>query len=149
MVILSGVICCLCWGAPAWPTDGVASRDWVVDALQWRFHRGLDDCDEIVPALDAMTLEWISESTELTLEIQQSEWPFLEKAPELLPVLIQAKAMGTMLEIKGDEKAQRNVVRNVRRVVRKTAGLPVRALRSDFRSLLRSAEYKRGHRSNK
>ena len=145
MVILSGMFCWMCWGAPTWPTDGLATRDWVIEALEWRMHQGLDDCDAIVPALDAMTLEWISESAEFTLEIQRSDWPFLEKAPELLPLLIQAKALGQLLEEGELEKGQRQVVRNVRRVVRKTDGLPVWAMRSDFRASRSLGDDECGH----
>ena len=54
--------CVVCGGAPDWPDQGVATRDWVVEALEWRLDRGLGDCEEYMPAIDAWTLEWSTTS---------------------------------------------------------------------------------------
>ena len=78
MVILSGMLCWMCWGAPEWPAEGQADRDWVIEAIQWRMHHGIYGCEEVMLGLDALTLEWIAETTEFTIEINRSEWPFLE-----------------------------------------------------------------------
>ncbi|MDE0978675.1 MAG: hypothetical protein OSA78_01680 [Flavobacteriales bacterium] len=145
MVILSGMLCLMCWGAPEWPADGQADRDWVIEAIQWRMHHGIYGCEEVMPGLDALTLEWIAETTEFTVEINRSEWPFLEKAPELLSVLIQVKALNRMLLEVESEKSRRRALRGVRRVARKTDGLPVKAMRSDFLDLLYSSNHKGGH----
>jgi hypothetical protein len=145
MVILSGMFCWMCWGAPEWPAEGQADRDWVIEAIQWRMHHGIYGCEEVMPGLDALTLEWIAETTEFTIEINRSEWPFLEKAPELLPVLIQIKALNRLLSEGETEKSQRKAIRSVRRVARKTDGLPVKAMRSDFIELLESSSHESGH----
>lgn len=145
MVILSGMLCWMCWGAPEWPAEGQADRDWVIEAIQWRMQYGINGCEEIMPGLDALTLEWIAETTEFTIEIDRSEWPFLEKAPELLPVLIQVKALNRLLSVVESEKSQRKAIRSVRRVARKTDGLPVKAIRSDFNELLESSSHESGH----
>ena len=145
MVILSGMLCWMCWGAPEWPAEGQADRDWVIEAIQWRMHHGIYGCEEVMPGLDALTLEWIAETTEFTIEIHQSEWPFLEKAPELLPVLIQIKALNRLLSEVESEKSRRRAIRGVRRVARKTDGLPVKAIRSDFHELLESSSHESGH----
>lgn len=148
MVILSAMLCCFCWGAPDWPRDGAADREWVVEALQWRLRRGLDDCGDVVPAMDAMTLEWISQSPEFTLHVNKIDWPFLNKVPELLPVLIQVKALDLLLGEVDSKKSQRRALLGVRRVARKTKELPFGSIRSEFRLLLKSGDYECGHGSN-
>ena len=145
MVILSGMLCWMCWCAPEWPAEGHADRDWVIEAIQWRLHHGIDGCEKVMPGLDALTLEWIAETTEFTIEINQSEWPFLEKAPELLPILIQVKALDRLLSEVESAESQRKAIRSVRRVARKSDGLPVRAMRSDFNVMLGSSSHKSGY----
>ena len=60
-------------------------------------------------------------------------------------VLIQAKALNRLLAEVESEKSQRKVIRSVRRVARKTDGLPVRAMSPDFLEMLGSSSHKRGY----
>ena len=53
---------------------------------------GLYDCPDVVPALDAWTLEWLS-NLKPFVELNTTEWPFLAYAPELQTVLIQRLAL--------------------------------------------------------
>ena len=149
MLIGSTFACLLCWTAPDWPSNGEANRDWVIEALQWRMRTGMDDCDDIAMALDAMTLEWISEAKDIHVDIDQRDWPFLEKMPELLPSLIQAEALGLLLGSVGPEMRREMTVRRVRKVARRSRGTPMHAVRPEFKRLLRLSKNKGGHGSDK
>jgi hypothetical protein len=149
MLIGSTFACLLCWGAPDWPAKGEANRDWVIEALEWRMRRGIEDCDEIATALDAMTLEWISQAVEFTVDIDQLDWPFLEKAPELLYPLIQSEALSLLTQKVDLNRRRETTVRRVRKIARRTKGIPMHSIRSDFKRMLELTENKRGHRSNK
>ena len=69
---------------PEWPAEGVADADWVEQALEWRLSKGVDDCGQEMLALDALSLEWVANSTEIQVNIETQNWPFLAVSPELM-----------------------------------------------------------------
>ncbi|MAO46763.1 MAG: hypothetical protein CL823_06390 [Crocinitomicaceae bacterium] len=85
--------CLLCGGAPDWPQDGVANREWVVDAIEWRLQRGPDGCTDQTPAIDAWTLEWIANSPEVRVDIVTEDWPVFTEKQRLQGTLIQIMAL--------------------------------------------------------
>ena len=85
--------CLLCGGSPDWPVDGVANREWVVDAIEWRLQKGANGCEEKTPAIDAWTLEWIANSDEVRVEMETAEWPVFTAYPRLQGTLIQIIAL--------------------------------------------------------
>ena len=109
-----------CSGAPEWPDRGEANAQWVRQAIEWRMKVGLDDCQEVVPALDAWTLEWLSESERIHVSIQSSDWPFLAYAPELQSVLVQRLALDVL---SFQTSTQVQIVADVRRVARRSGGM--------------------------
>jgi hypothetical protein len=137
--MLSPLVCWFCMGAPAWPADGTPNRDWVQQAIEWRVRYGLHDCQDVIPALDAMTLEWISESSELSIEINQDDWSFLLQSPELLSPLIQVEAM---LLMQGHALEPKQIMQHIRRIGRKTNGISHRSLRQNCRTISRSSNEK-------
>ena len=129
---LWGPWCWTCWtctDAPDWPARGEANAKWVRAALAWRMKVGLDDCPDIVPALDAWTLEWLSESDRIHVSLRTDEWPFLAYAPELQSVLVQRLALD-QLNFKSSTDLE--VVRDVRAVARRSSSLWDDALKRAF-----------------
>ena len=91
-----GPWCWTCWtcgGAPDWPAQGNPNAPWVREAIEWRMKVGLNGCPEVVEALDAWTLDWLSASPNIHVDIQTSDWPFLLYRPELQSVLVQRIAL--------------------------------------------------------
>ena len=109
--------CMVCGGAPDWPDQGVATRDWVVEALEWRLDRGLGDCEEYMPAIDAWTLEWIGNSTELRVEIVTENWPVFTYEPFLQGPLIQIIALESL---NGNEFNKRKILRKLKKFARRS-----------------------------
>ena len=129
---LWGPWCWTCWtctDAPAWPARGEANAKWVRAALEWRMKVGLDDCPDIVPALDAWTLEWLSESDRIHVALRTDEWPFLAYAPELQSVLVQRLALD---QLNFKTSTDLEVVRDVRAVARRSSTLWDDALKRAF-----------------
>ena len=85
--------CLLCGGAPDWPENGEATREWVIDAIEWRLQKGADGCEEYTPAIDAWSLEWIANSDEIIVEIETEQWPVFVAEPRLQGTLIQILAL--------------------------------------------------------
>lgn len=131
-LLLWGPWCWTCWtcaGAPDWPAQGEAHARWVREAIEWRMNIGLNDCAHIVPALDAWTLEWLSESDQIHVEVNTSEWPFLAYAPELQSVLVQRLAYD---QLSFQTSTQADIVRDVRFVAKRSEGLWDDALKRAF-----------------
>ena len=123
--------CMTCSGAPEWPAQGQVHEAWVREAIAWRMQVGLDACPDVVPALDAWTLEWLSQSEEVHVDVNTADWPFLAYAPELQTVLVQRLAL---VELANAPSRQVDVVRDVRRVARRSEGLWNAALGRAFDS---------------
>ena len=131
-LLLWGPWCWTCWtcaGAPDWPAQGEAHARWVREAIAWRMNIGLNDCADIVPALDAWTLEWLSESDQIHVEVNTADWPFLAYAPELQSVLIQRIAYD---QLSFQTSTQADIVRDVRFVAKRSEGLWDDALKRAF-----------------
>lgn len=131
-LLLWGPWCWTCWtcaGAPDWPAQGEAHARWVREAIEWRMNIGLNDCTDIVPALDAWTLEWLSESNQIHVEVNTADWPFLAYVPELQSVLIQRLAYD---QLSFQTSTQADIVRDVRFVAKRSEGLWDDALKRAF-----------------
>jgi hypothetical protein len=114
---------------PDWPADGLASKEWVEEALEWRLKQGVEDCDQEMLALDALSLEWIANSPEIRVEIRTEDWPFLAFSPELTAPLIQLHAL-SMMQGRGIEKKEANHV--MKRIARRTKSVRFRELKGRF-----------------
>ena len=133
-LLVWGPWCWTCWtcgGAPDWPAQGNPNAPWVREAIEWRMKVGLNGCPEVVEALDAWTLDWLSASPYIHVDIQTSDWPFLLYRPELQSVLVQRIALD-QLRFKPSSDAQ--IVRDVRHVARHSGDLWDDALRRAFDS---------------
>ena len=131
-LLLWGPWCWTCWtcaGAPDWPAQGGAHARWVREAIAWRMNIGLNDCADIVPALDAWTLEWLSESDQIHVEVNTTDWPFLAYAPELQSVLVQRLAYD---KLSFQTSTQADIVRDVRFVAKRSEALWDDALKRAF-----------------
>ena len=131
-LLLWGPWCWTCWtcaGAPDWPAQGEAHARWVREAIAWRMSIGLNDCADIVPALDAWTLEWLSESDQIHVEVNTADWPFLAYAPELQSVLVQRLAYD---KLSFQTSTQADIVRDVRFVAKRSEALWDDALKRAF-----------------
>ena len=118
-----GLWCWTCWtcnDAPDWPVRGEANAKWVRSAIEWRMNVGLEDCQEVLPALDAWTLAWLSESEDIHVAIDTKDYPFLAYAPELQSVLVQRLALD---QLNFDTSSELAIVRDVRKVARRTPSL--------------------------
>lgn len=120
--VLTSLLCCGCWGMPDWPADGLASEEWVEEALEWRLKQGVEDCDQEMLALDALSLEWIANSPEIRVEIRTEDWPFLILAPQLTAPLIQLHAW---YMIRGEQVEERDVYRTMKRMARRSKTLRI------------------------
>jgi|TARA_B100000768_G_C11283421_1_gene380213 hypothetical protein len=127
---IASLFCFGCSGMPDWPADGLASQDWVEEALEWRLRRGVDDCAGEMLALDALSLEWIANSAEIQVKIETQDWPFLAVAPELTAPLIQLHAWRL---IRGEELDAQEVHKVMKRIARKSPTLRFREIRGTFK----------------
>jgi hypothetical protein len=109
--------CIICGGAPDWPNDGVATKDWVVEALEWRLDRGVGDCVDYMPAIDAWTLEWIANSSDIRVEIETEKWPVFTHESLLQGPLIQIIALEAL---HGMEFNKNRTLRKLKRFARKS-----------------------------
>ena len=80
--------CLLCGGSPDWPADGVANREWVVDAIEWRLQKGANGCEE-KPSNRCWTLVDCN-SDEVRVEMETAEWPVFTAYPRLQGTLIKS-----------------------------------------------------------
>lgn len=97
------IACILCGSAPDWPDNAVANAAWVEDAIEWRLDKGIDGCDEITPAIDALTLEWVANSPDVIVDIETEIWPVFTEEPELQGPLIQSLALDILKKGEVDE----------------------------------------------
>ena len=111
--------CFICGGAPDWPENGLATREWVEDALEWRLDRGIGSCEEFMPAIDARTLEWIANSDEVRVEINTEEWPVFTAEPMFQGTLIQIMALE---QLQGRDFKEGRVLRKLKRYARRSEG---------------------------
>ena len=111
--------CFICGGAPDWPENGVATRDWVEEALEWRLDRGSGACEALMPAIDAWTLEWIANSDEMRVDIKTVDWPVFTAEPMLQGALIQIIALEQLQYLEFDNK---RVLRKLKRDARRSNG---------------------------
>ncbi len=111
--------CFICGGAPDWPENGVATRDWVEEALEWRLDRGSGACEALMPAIDAWTLEWIANSDEMRVDIKTVDWPVFTAEPMLQGALIQIIALEQLQYLEFDNK---RVLRKLKRYARRSNG---------------------------
>jgi len=114
---------------PDWPAQGEAHARWVREAIEWRMNIGLNDCADILPALDAWTLEWLSESDQIHVEVNTADWPFLAYAPELQSVLVQRLAYD---QLSFQTSTQEDIVRDIRFVAKRSEDLWDDALKRAF-----------------
>ena len=121
--------CMVCGGAPDWPEDAVATKDWVVEALEWRLDRGVEDCDAYMPAIDAWTLEWIANSSEVRVEIDTDKWPVFTYEPLLQGPLIQIIALELL---NGKAFNENKAFRKLKKVAKKSDGMWNDALKQKF-----------------
>ena len=131
-LLLWGPWCWTCWtcaGVPDWPAQGEAHARWVREAIEWRMNIGLNDCADILPALDAWTLEWLSESDQIHVEVNTADWPFLAYAPELQSVLVQRLAYD---QLNFQTSTQEDIVRDIRFVAKRSEDLWDDALKRAF-----------------
>ena len=111
--------CFICGGAPDWPENGVATRDWVQGALEWRLDRGSGACEALMPAIDAWTLEWIANSDEMRVDIKTVDWPVFTAEPMLQGALIQIIALEQLQYLEFNNK---RVLRKLKRYARRSDG---------------------------
>jgi len=111
--------CFICGGAPDWPENGVATRNWVEEALEWRLDRGSGACEALMPAIDAWTLEWIANSDEMRVDINTVDWPVFTADPMLQGALIQIIALEQLQYLEFNNK---RVLRKLKRYARRSDG---------------------------
>jgi hypothetical protein len=78
---------------------------------------GLNDCPEVLPALDAWTLDWLSRSDVIRVNVETTDWPFLAYAPELQSVVVQRLALD---QLRFKPTTQLGIVQDVRAVARRS-----------------------------
>lgn len=114
-----GWLCIACWacaGAPDWPENGEADRQWVEAALDWRLRRGVEDCPSRTVAMDALTLRWLAESRDVVVRLETGDWPEVQASPDLLRPLAQIMLRAELAGESGDVlKAQRRLKKVARR----------------------------------
>jgi hypothetical protein len=112
--------CWTCWtcaDVPQWPAQGQPTAAWVRQAIEWRMKVGLNDCPEVLPALDAWTLDWLSRSDVIRVNVETKDWPFLASAPELQSVVVQRLALD---QLRFKPTTQLGIVQDVRAVARRS-----------------------------
>ncbi|MFZ9055324.1 MAG: hypothetical protein ACO2ZL_05900 [Flavobacteriales bacterium] len=132
MLLSSGVFFC-CWfcgASPEWPVDGNVDARWVEEAIEWRMRTGLDCCGESGRAVDALTLEWIANSTDVVIRIESEKWPILRYYEELKTPLIQAMALAQLRSEPLDDVA---LLSMLRKVVRRSDALKYRRVKTYLR----------------
>ena len=109
--------CLICWGIPDWPENGEANRDWVIESIEWRLSKGPDGCTEYTPAIDAWTLEWISKSEEVNVNVITADWPVFEAEQKLQGTLIQILALE---QLYGKEHNPEKCLKTLRKYAKKS-----------------------------
>jgi hypothetical protein len=112
--------CLFCFGIPDWPENGVANREWVIESIEWRLKKGPDACTDNTPAIDAWTLEWISNYEELRVNIETAEWPVFEAEQKLQGTLIQIIALE---QLYGKEHNPKKCLKTLKKYAKKSDAL--------------------------
>lgn len=120
------MICWGCAGAPEIPVDQQVDEDWVKAAIEWRLNTGSDRCGEVGKAVDALSLEWIAQSTEVVIRLNTEEWQFLRVYEEFKFPMIQILALAQLNDSPMDNQEIR---KKIRKVIRRTKGVPYRRVR--------------------
>lgn len=131
---------CWCWfcgAAPLWPADGSVDAQWVEEAVEWRMRTGVDCCGETGKAVDALTLEWIANSSDVVIRLQTDKWPFLRYYEELKTPLIQGMALAQLRAEPLDEEV---LLRMLRKVVRRSEELKYRRVKPYLRPAQTSSQ---------
>lgn len=114
------IACILCSGAPDWPEGAVANAQWVEDAIEWRFDKGVGGCAEVTPAIDALTLEWIANSPEVIVDIETAEWPVFIEETQLQGALIQSLALDIL---KNGEVDKVKALKRLKKYAKRSEGI--------------------------
>jgi hypothetical protein len=119
----------LCGSFPDWPEDGIANKDWVIEAIEWRLDRGANNCTDITQAIDALSLEWIANTSDVRVEIETENWPVFTFEPALQGTLIQIMALESLLEHKSSDI---KILKKLRRYTRRSEDLMTDELKMVF-----------------
>jgi len=123
------IACLLCGSFPDWPEDGIANKDWVIEAIEWRLDRGANSCTDITQAVDALSLEWIANTPDIKVEIETENWPVFTFEPALQGTLIQIIALELLLEHKSSDV---KILKKLRRYTRRSEDLMTDELKMVF-----------------
>ena len=123
------IACLLCGSFPDWPEDGIANKDWVIEAIEWRLDRGANSCTDITQAVDALSLEWIANTPDIKVEIETENWPIFTFEPALQGTLIQIMALESLLEHKSSDI---KILKKLRRYTRRSEDLMTDELKMVF-----------------
>ena len=121
--------CLVCGSFPDWPEDGIANKDWVIEAIEWRLDRGANRCTDITQAVDALSLEWIANTSDVRVEIETENWPVFTFEPALQGTLIQIMALESLLEHKSSDI---KILKKLRRYTRRSEDLMTDELKMVF-----------------
>ena len=80
---------CGCGGHPDWPDPDAVDAAWVEEALAWRARANVRNCPDVAEAVDALTLGWIAQSTEVVVRIEQENWAVLDGRSDWVKPLVQ------------------------------------------------------------
>ena len=123
------IACLVCGSFPDWPEDGIANKDWVIEAIEWRLDRGANSCTDITQAVDALSLEWIANTPDIKVEIETENWPVFTFEPALQGTLIQIIALELLLEHKSSDV---KTLKKLRRYTRRSEDLMTDELKMVF-----------------
>lgn len=93
--LMAGLVCG-CGGHPEWPRGEAVDRAWVEEALAWRVRANVRNCPDVAEAVDALTLEWIAQSEDVVVRVQQADWPVLAGRSEWVKPLVQILAQQSL-----------------------------------------------------
>tara|TARA_B110000444_G_scaffold27410_1_gene22622 strand:+ start:656 stop:1069 length:414 start_codon:yes stop_codon:yes gene_type:complete len=119
----------VCGSFPDWPEDGIANKDWVIEAIEWRLDKGANSCTDITQAVDALSLEWIANTPDIKVEIETENWPVFTFEPALQGTLIQIIALELLLEHKSSDV---KLLKKLRRYTRRSEDLMTDELKMVF-----------------
>ena len=125
---------CRCGEVPVWPANLRPDSAWVQSAIAWRLGSPTSGCRDVVDAVDALVLGWISQSPDYTVMINRADWEFLAAYPTGMYVLVQALYVRG---VRGEPIEPRRVVKEVRRASRSCGKCHSPELRKAFRAARR------------
>ena len=92
--------------------------------IEWRLDKGIDGCDEITPAIDALTLEWVANSPDVIVDIETEIWFLLKNR---LQGLIQSLALDILKKGEVDEN---KALKRLKKFAKRSGGVWDRDKRS-------------------